>query len=401
MSTNHPNTKVTFEEFKVLSVTVLVAICGMLGVDIHLASLPHIMKDLQTDQAHMQQSISVYLLGVGGSLLFYGPLSDKYGRKPIVIFGLTLATIASFATAYTTDITAFLIMRVLQGAGSGVCIGVGRTIIADVLQGVRFAIIGSYFAMVITLSPLLAPALGGYIQHWYGWQENFIVLGVILTVVLLLYTFICPETNKHKNPHAFTAKGLLHNYHLLLTHPIFVGCTIITGLLVASNMAYATISPFVFQMQYHLSPVIYGWVTALAATGSVVGKIAAPISIKRLGSDRTVVIGLSMVLLAGLWLLFLVEAGFANIPLIILSVFITIFSISFVGPIFTAYALTPFDKIRGSAGALYGSFQMLTAFVSSAIIGMFAHDGVIVLAIAYCIFGLVGIVTYFKLVDHD
>lgn len=400
MTQPQTDTRITREEFKILSIVVLVAICGMLGVDIHLASLPHIMTYMHTDQAHMQQSISVFLLGMGGSLLFYGPLSDKHGRKPIVIFGLALAAIASFATAFTHDISSFLAMRLLQGIGSGVCVGVGRTIVADVLQGVRFAIIGSYFAMVISLSPMLAPALGGYIQNWFGWQENFIVLGSILTAVVLLYGFICPETNKHINPHAFTAKGLVENYATLLSHGTFIGCTLVTGLLMACNMAYATISPFVFQIQYHLSPVAYGWVTALAATGSIVGKIAGPISIRRLGSHRTIVIGLSLVLLSGISMLLLAATHLDMIPLIILSVFITIFCISFMGPILTAYALTPFTRIRGSAGALYGSFQMLTAFISSAIIAMFTHDGIIILAIAYCILGILAIISYFKLVER-
>lgn len=400
MQHKQPDTRVTREEFRILSIVVLVAICGMLGIDIHLASLPHIMEFLKTDQTHMQQSISIFLLGMGGSLLFYGPLSDKHGRKPIVIFGLTLAAIASFATAYTTTISAFLLMRLLQGIGSGVCIGVGRTIIADVLQGVRFAIIGSYFAMFITLSPLLAPAIGGYVQKWFGWQENFILLGGILTSVVLLYGFFCPETNKHINPHAFTIKGLAENYKTLLSHPTFIGCTLVTGSLMACNMAYATISPFVFQIQYHLTPVVYGWVTAIAATGSIVGKIVGPISIRRLGSQRTIVIGLSLVLLSGIWMVFLVKAGLDIIPLIVMSVFITIFCISFMGPIFTAYALSPFEKIRGSAGALYGSFQMLTAFVSSALIGMFSHDGVIILAIAYCILGVLALFAYFGLIDR-
>src|SRR5436309_2599299 len=124
-SHNHP---LTFEEFKILAVSVIFAICGMLGIDIHLASLPHIMAYMHTDKSHMQQSVSIFLLGMGVSLLFYGPLSDKYGRKPIVIFGLAFASIFSFASALSTNINTFLILRLLQGIGSGVCMGVGRTI---------------------------------------------------------------------------------------------------------------------------------------------------------------------------------------------------------------------------------------------------------------------------------
>jgi DHA1 family 2-module integral membrane pump EmrD-like MFS transporter len=388
---------VTFEEFKILLVTVMFAICGMLGLDIHLASLPHIMTYMHTDEQHMQQSVSIFLLGMGGSLLFYGPLSDKYGRKPIVIFGLAFASLSSFISAFSTNITVFLFLRLLQGIGSGVCIGVGRIIIADVLQGDRFSAIGSYFSMFISLSPILAPALGGYIQHWYGWQANFVTLGSILGAALLLYIFMCPETNKHINPNAFSVKGLYQNYKSLLMHPIFVGATLITGIAMAANMAYATISPFIFQIQFHLSPVTYGWLTAIAGVGGFVGKFVTPLSLRTVGSQQTLRIGLVLLFLSGMWMLFFILLKAINIPLIMIAVFFTIFSQSFITPIATSLALSPFHEKRGTAGALYGSFQMLTAFLSSALVGSIAQDGVIVLAVAYCILGFIGISIYISL----
>ena len=388
------NQPITFEEFKILSVTVVFAICGMLGVDIHLASLPHIMAYMNTDKAHMQQSVSIFLLGMSGSLLFYGPLSDKYGRKPIVIFGLAFASIASFICALSTHIQTFLFLRLLQGIGSGVCMGVGRTIIADVLQGVRLSSVGSYFSMFLSLSPVLAPALGGYIQNLFGWQANFIALGLILTSALFLYMFLCPETNKHINPYAFSAKGLYENYKSLLFHPIFLGATLITGLTMAANMAYATISPFMFQIQFNLSPIAYGWLTAIAGAGGFVGKFIMPFALRQFGSEKTLYSGLILLSLAGLWMLFFVLLNIINVPLIMIAVFFTIFSQSFIFPITSSLALSPFHDKRGSAGALYGSFQMLTAFLSSAIVGYLAHDGIIVLGVTYVILGLLGISIY-------
>lgn len=392
------NHAITSEEFKILTVTVIFAICGLLGVDIHLASLPHIMTYLHTDKPHMQQSVSIFLLGMGGSLLFYGPLSDKYGRKPIVIFGLAFASVASFISVFSTNISTFLFLRLLQGIGSGVCLGVGRTIIADVLQGVRLSSIGSYFGMFVSLSPLLAPALGGYIQHWFGWQANFITLGAILGIALFLYIFICPETNKYINPHAVSVREIYKNYKSLLLHPIFVGATLITGIAMAANMAYATISSFIFQIQFNLTPVTYGWLTAIAGAGGFIGRFVTPIFLRQFGSQKTLFTGLTLLFLAGVWMLFFILFKSINISMILIAVFFTIFSQSFINPIVTSLALSPFHEKRGSAGALYGSFQMLTAFLSSAVVGAFAQDGVIVLAVTYCILGVVGISIYLFLV---
>ena len=183
--------KMTREEIKTLLITVCMAACGMLGVDIHLASMPHIMQYLHTNEMHMQQSISGFLLGMGLSLLIYGPLSDAYGRKPLVIIGLLIATLASFVCAYSDSIQMFLVCRLLQGIGAGVCMGLGRTIAIDVLQGERFTTVGSYFGMFLSLSPLLAPMLGGYIEHNLGWQANFFVLSGIMFVVLIVYALFC------------------------------------------------------------------------------------------------------------------------------------------------------------------------------------------------------------------
>ncbi|MCP4473879.1 MAG: multidrug effflux MFS transporter [Gammaproteobacteria bacterium] len=199
-------------QIKYLAVLLLMIICGFLGIDIHLASMPHIMRYMHTDQQHMQQSISTFLLGMGVSLLFYGPLSDHFGRKPVIIFGLLLAAISSFAAAFSHEISTFLFLRVLQGVGSGVCAGLGRAVLADMYRGNQLTYMASYLGMVVALSPLVAPVIGGYIQAALGWQANFIVLSTIFILALILYTMIFPETNKHRYSSQFSIARIIHNY---------------------------------------------------------------------------------------------------------------------------------------------------------------------------------------------
>ncbi len=386
---------ITRQEFKVLTCAVLLGICGMLGTDIHLASLPYIMVYLHTDQPHMQQSISIFLLGLGVSLLVYGPLSDGYGRKPVVIIGMVIAIVSSFATDWAHNIQIFLLMRLLQGIGSGVCMGLGRTIVADVLHGDRLSAIGSYFSLVITLSPLLAPALGGYVQHWFDWQTNFILLGFILLAVLLVYVVFCPETNQHKRPDAFKLSKLLCNYSSLLMHPLFVGATLLSGIAMAATMTYNTASAFILQDGFGLSPIMYGWVTALVGVGSIVGKLANPPAVKWFGSRCTLGLGLVLIAIAGLliisieWLLHI-----HSIVVMMIGVFIAIFGQCFIMPNTMARALSPFHDKRGSAGALYGGFQMLVAFVVSAVVGGFSHETALLLGHAYLLLGIVGVVIF-------
>lgn len=386
---------VTREEFKTLAIVVVLGICSNLGIDIHLASMPHIMSFMHTNQQKIQQSVSIFLLGMGLSLLFYGPMSDRFGRKPVVVLGLSIAVIASFSAVFTTNINSFLLTRLFQGVGSGVCIGLGRTIIADILQGDRFAVIGSYFNMFINISPLFAPAMGGYIQHWFDWQANFITLGSILTFTVLLYAIFCPETNKFKNPKACNPKIIFHNYKSLLTHRIFVGCTFMTGIAVAVGMVYATLSSFIFQIQFHLTPVMYGWLTAIAGVANFIGRIFNTMCIKRMGSQKTLLTGFFLLIFAGILLITFILIKEVGILIIMISVFFTMFSQSFITSNCSSKALSPFHDKRGSAGALYGSFQMLAAFFISGFVGMLVHDGVELLAASFFILGIIGTMIYY------
>jgi DHA1 family 2-module integral membrane pump EmrD-like MFS transporter len=387
--------KITRKEFRTLAIVVVVGICGTLGIDIHLASMPHIMRFMHTDQQHIQQSVSVFLLGMGISLLFYGPMSDRFGRKPPVILGLSIAAVASFAAAFTTHIEPFLLARLFQGIGSGVCIGLGRTIIADVLQGDRFAVIGSYFNMFLNLSPLFAPAMGGYIQHWFGWQMNFVALGVIITSALLLYALGCPETNHFKNPQACHLQQVIKNYRELLGHRIFMGCTFMTGIAVAVGMIYATLSAFIFQIQFHMTPVLYGWLTAIAGVAGFIGRIVNTELIKKMGGQKTLLTGFFCLVFAGLWLLFFILIEAVTVPVIMIAVFMTMFSQCFVTSNCSSKALSPFHSKRGSAGALYGSFQMIAAFFISGFVGALAHDGVDLLGVSFFVLGILGVLIYF------
>jgi len=389
----------TRKELKVLLPVILIGICGTLGIDIHLASMPFIMAFMHSTKAQMQQSVSLFLLGMGASLLLYGPLSDKYGRKPIVILGLSIAFIASFSAALTTNIHTFLSMRLIQGIGSGVCAGLGGTIFADVLQGKRLAILGSYFSLVIGLSPLLAPALGGYIQHYFNWQANFVVLGSVLLIALVLYLCLTPETNHHKNQNAFTIYGICSSYKLLLLNPVFMGCTIVGGVAISISMVYATTSSFIFQTSFHLSPVAYGWATAIAGAGSIAGKIFAPYYINWKGSYKTLISGLMMALIPGIILLFLQLLGLINVSFLVILVFFTLLGQTFITPITFSKALSPFHKNRGAAGALYAGFQYLISFIVTAIISLFTIKGVTILSVAYILLSIIGITVFYWLIN--
>jgi len=391
--------KVTAAEFKILGLAILLVLCGSLGLDIHLASLPNIMTYMHTDKQHMQQSVTFFILGVALSLLVYGPLSDKIGRKIVVIFGLSIACICSFMATMSTSIEIFLIFRLLQGIGSGVCWGLGRVIVADVLQGERLAALGSYLSMFVSLSPMLAPALGGYMQSWFGWQSNFILLGVFIFVVLMALVFFLEETNKNLNADAFRIRPLALNYLSFFKERVFVGCMLLSGISMSATIIYVTMSSFIYQHEFGVSPIFFGWLSVVVGIVGVIGKAISPKVIFRLKRYNTLILGILIILFSGLMLSVCIYFGFNNKYWVLLSASLRAVGVLFIAMIAMSMALSPFSNNRGSAGALYGSFQLLIPFLFSGIItSSMSLSGSSILALAMIGLSVMGLLVYFFLI---
>ncbi len=391
---SHFSFRVTKKEFKLLSLTILLAICGALGLDIHLASLPYIMADLGTDKQAMQQSISLYMLGAAMSMLIYGPLSDKMGRKPVVIAGLVLFCASSLISVAAKSVSLFLWLRFIQGIGSGVSWGLARIIAADVMQDERLAAIGSYFTLFLSLSPLLAPVLGGYIQHWFNWQANFIVLSGVIFIVLMSFIVFFEETNQSQVTHAFRFQSVLNNYMSLFRHRLFVGALLLGGISLAVNIIYITLSSFIFQDQFKVSPITFGWLTAVIGTASVLTKVISPFFIIKSKNDKVMRCGIAFLWISGITLIVPSLLDCMSIPVVLVGASIAMAALILIGNTAMSMALSPFHDKRGSAGALYGAFQLLFSFGMSTVAASMHYSGTTVLAIFYILLGLFAVLLY-------
>lgn len=375
-------------ERHILLISICIAIVGSMGIDIHLASLPTMTELMHTDKEHMHQSISIYVLGMGLSMLIYGPLSDRYGRKPIILFGLVLGGLSCFASLFTHSIDLFLLTRLVQGLGAGVCIGIDRTMLGDVWEGDQLAIIASRFILVVALAPIFGPVLGGYLQQYFDWQATFMVLGSLLFVMAFIFACFCPETNHLRDRKILHVKSIVFEYRSLLSSRIFMISLLLGGVGASIEMVYATLSPFILQNEFHLDPVSYGWFAVFLGVGAFLARYLVAPLIKKFGRKGELKICVTLFLLMSI--LFVILGFGPGVSLILLFTIMLVITFSETGmnPIFSTYALGDFPRDKGIGDSLFGSLQMLVSFALTALAGSFSEKGMLVLSLSYLFMAL-------------
>lgn len=377
---------------KLLAILVFLVFSGLLGIDIHLPSFPFIMDDLHASRIDIQQSVSFFLFGLGCSVFCYGPLSDKYGRKPIVLLGILISIPANALVLVCHQFSCFLFLRTIQGIGSGVSLGLGRVILGDLVQGEDYVVSASYITIFTGLSPIIAPIIGSYIQQYFGWRANFVFLALLFSVLFIIFLF-ASETNQHKKT-MLSLSDILQNYKSLLESPLFIVFCILAGIGLGTEILYIATNPFVLQSTFHLSPIIYGWVSGGVAICLLLSRSLLPMLMKHIGLKGTICLGLIILGICGIMLGLFLCFNILTIFTFLLSTAGIFFSYSFIVLCSSSGAMSIFSHKRGVAGALYGGSQMFTAFVINICAASFQDEAPLVLSLAYISTAIVGWLLY-------
>jgi MFS transporter, DHA1 family, 2-module integral membrane pump EmrD len=356
--------KLTHSRTFFLTVLMLSSI-GLVATDLHLPSLPFIERDLVTTKSMAKLSLALYLLSFSLSQLFYGPLSDRIGRRKTALLGLTLSLFGSLTCIFCWNISSLILGRFIQGLGLGVGSTSARSIRRDVHSGDDLAHFGSYIIIGTSILFAIAPALGGWIQHYMGWRITFLFMLIYTLFSMLCVWLWLPETHRALNLSATKYKSLIHHYSTLLTSPVFIGYSLCSSLAFGGLTAYLASSPFLFENILGLTSIEYGRLGLVIAAGLGLGGYFNKISIKSLGRDRMLLIGITLIFLSGLLMFFLALFSLINTFAIIVPMLTYSFG---AGVTFTnafAGAFHPFSKIAGFAGALFGCMQILGGAIAS------------------------------------
>lgn len=355
-------------------VIILVWALPQMSTDIYLPSMPSMAHYFATSLDKVQYTIFFYTVGFSLGAIFFGPVSDRIGRRPVILWSLVFAAIGCLVALFANTLDILFLARFIQGIA---LVGVGSTMRAvtkDICPSKEeMAKFGAVLGIVIPIASALAPVIGGYIEKYANWRVNFGFL-LIYIIIFLIYTIkVLPETNQDRLERPF--KHLLFDYKEVLTNGKFLRYNCISAFAMCSMFAYLTLSPYLLQVQVGLSPEKFGYTNLLISLTLIVSSYINTKLIYRFGIDKLLYTG--AVLLAASGLIFLLCGIFNIISLyaVIFPMIIMITGCGFIYPNASAGGLSIFSKSAGTAGAVYAFVQMVGGSAGSGFISLMSHHG--------------------------
>lgn len=337
---------------------------AQLSVDIYLPSFPAMEVALSTTSTHIQLTFALFLAAFGGSQLFYGPLADRYGRKPVLIAGVSLFLVMSILCVFIQSIEWLIFIRILQGVGCGVCSVVPRAIMKDIFTGMELQKINLYQSMAWSIVPILAPLLGSYIQAYLGWRYSFGFIALFAAVSFCLVVFFYKETLKEKSERIAPSHVITDYAHVFLNikfWPYLVCAMASIGLL----DSFAVASPLLIQEKLGLSVMAYGWSIFFVAMSFVVGIILNRLMISKFCDTAVIFFGFCSAILSVLILFLSIFLNYQNLYFLLGSAAFAQISIAFIFATCATNAIDVFPGKAGKAAALFGCACLIGGTFSS------------------------------------
>ncbi len=345
-----------------------------LSTDLYLASLPALRRHFDLGVADVQLTLSVFVAALALAQLVYGPLSDRFGRRPILLGGIAIYVVASIGCAAAQSIEQLLVARFFQAIGA--CSGqvIGRAIVRDVYGAHGAARMLGYITAGTALAPVLGPPIGGLLTVAFGWRASFVLVTVVGAGLLVAALRGLKESNAHPDPHATAVRGLLANYGTLITDRRFVGYALCMAASYGAVFAWISGSAFVLIEALQVPVTWFGVWFGLTVAPYVVANLITARLVMRVGPARLMRVGVSLAMLSGLALAGFALAGVHHLAAILIPVAVFLFATGFNQPCAIAGAIGPFPRLAGTASALMGFLQMASGAAIGIVVGRM-HDG--------------------------
>ncbi len=379
-------------KFELVAILASIAAFAPLSTDMYLPAFPELERHFPGDGSGIQLSLSSFFAAFAFGQLLFGPLSDRFGRKPPLYAGIGLFIASSLLCAIAPNIGTLIALRFLQGLGACAGAVVSMAVVRDLFEGREGAKIFSLLAVVGGIAPMLAPTIGGLVLLAAGWKAIFMTLAAMGALCLAGMHFRMPETAPAKRLSAHPA-AIAKGYWALLRDKNFMLFTVSMGFGGAGMFAYIAGSPFAFMQGFGLAPWVYGLVFGCNAMGLIGGAQLNALLMAKFDPAAVMRFGMYAQACAGLVLLACAGTGAFGLFGVLVPLFAYLFLLSFIRPNATAMAMAPFKHCAGTASALLGALQFVIASAATMAMGMAHSSSPVPMAAAIAVCGLAGALT--------
>ena len=366
--------------------TVILACLGMVGalaIDTYLPSIPEIGREFQVGPLAVQQTLSVFLFTFAFMMLFYGTLSDSFGRRPVILIALSVYTLASIGAVFAPTFGALLACRAFQGLAAGAGSVIGQAIVQD-----RFAHdqahaqrIMSHIMMVFGLAPAIAPVLGGWLHVTFGWRSTFVFLAGFGALMILLVYRGLPESLPKQQRHAFHGVVIARNYLMVLRNRQFLLLSLAVGLAFGGLSLYIGSAANFVMVILKLPETAFGWLFIPMIGGMTIGSAWGGKAASRLAPVNMIWLGFAIMGGAGVISVTYNTFFVAAIPWAVLPLGLYTFGLAVAMPAIQIAAMALFPDNRGLAASMLSFIQMMLFAIVSGLVAPMLFDSALNLAL--------------------
>lgn len=349
---------------------------GPFSIDMYLPGFSDIAKDLNTTVAKVSMSLSSYFIGISAGQLLYGPLLDRFGRKKPLFVGLMVYILASLGCAYVTDIDSFIMLRFIQAIGSCAATVASVAMVRDLFPVKDIPKVFSLLMLVLGLSPMLAPTIGGYVTEDYGWHIVFFILMFMGIGILLASQIGLPNSYKPDTSISLKPKPIISNFLKVLKEPQFYTYAFTGAIAFSGLFTYVAASPIIFMDIYHVDAKTYGWIFAFMSVSFIGSSQLNSVLLKRFSSEQMIFGALILQSFVSIVFLVLSLNNLLGLYETIAMLFVFLGCLGISNPNTAGLTMAPFAKNAGSASALMGAIQLGLGSIASFAVGIFVKDSV-------------------------
>ncbi len=347
---------------------------GALSLDMYLPAFTAIADSLVTDQSEVQLTLSIFLIGFAGGQAIHGPLSDRFGRKPVILAGLICYALASSACALSNSIEQLQMARLFQGLAGASGSVLARAVIRDLYNGDELARAMSWLMLILTAGPMLAPAVGSLVLQWQGWQAIFWTLTGFALLWTLLVSFCVPESKPADQQLSLRPAAIAAAFRSVLSHPRAMGFALCGGFAFGGMFAYIAGTPFIYMQLYDVSPQQYSGLFALNILAMASGSIINGRLVPKLGRDRACLLLISLLTTAATLLAIAGLTGWGGLWGLVIPLAFYVGTLGALAANCISGTLHYFPHLSGTASSIFGVLQFGLGSISGGLLALL-NDG--------------------------